>query len=94
VSRYLEDRARIPPGNLVEVTYEELDARPLEVMQRIYERLDLGDFGRVRPRMAAYLAQLGIFEKNRFEYPAEVVETVNAHWGFAFDAFGYARRGP
>jgi omega-hydroxy-beta-dihydromenaquinone-9 sulfotransferase len=94
VSRYLEDRARIPSGNLVEVTYEELDDRPLEVMQRIYERLDLGDFESVRPRMASYLAQLGQFEKNRFDYPAEVIETVNAHWGFAFDAFGYERRAP
>jgi hypothetical protein len=28
MSRYLEDRARIPPGNLVEVKYEELDTRP------------------------------------------------------------------
>jgi omega-hydroxy-beta-dihydromenaquinone-9 sulfotransferase len=92
VSRYLEDRARIPSDNLVEVTYEELDARPLEVMQRIYDRLDLGDFASVRPRLTAYLESLGRFEKNRFEYPAEVVETVNAHWGFAFDAFGYDER--
>ena len=94
MTRYLEDRARIPPENLVEVTYEDLDARPLEVMQWIYERLDLGDFASVRPRLASYLGSLGRFEKNRFDYPADVVETVNAHWGFAFDAFGYPRRAP
>lgn len=91
VSRYLEDRGRIPPGNLVEVTYEALDERPLDVLQDIYERLGLGDFDAVRPRLAGYLESLGRFEKNRFDYPDQVLETVNRHWGFALDAFGYER---
>ena len=46
------------------------------------------------PAFERYLAELGRFEKNRFEFPAEVVEAVNAHWGFALDAFGYERVEP
>ena len=91
MTRYLADRKQIPSGRLVEVRYEDLDARPLEVLPQIYEALGLPDFEAVRPRIEAYLTGLGRFEKNRFEYPADVVAAVDEHWGFAFEAFGYAR---
>ena len=92
--RYLEDRKRISPGHLFEVRYEELDARPLEVLRSLYETLELGDFDAVRPRLEDYLRGLGTFQKNRFDFPAEVIEKVNQHWGFALDAFNYPRLEP
>ena len=49
---------------------------------------------RSQARRQRYLDQLGSFEKNRFDLSAETVETVNRHWGFAFDAFGYERLDP
>ena len=61
-------------------------------MEQIYSNLELGDFDSVRPRLEEYLASLGTYEKNKFEFPPEVVATVNEHWGFAFDAFGYERQ--
>jgi hypothetical protein len=94
MTKYLDDRKRIPAGRLVEIRYEDLDARPLEVLSEVYGGLGLPAFETVRPHVEAYLASLGRFEKNRFTYPAEVVETVNAHWAFAFDAFGYERLAP
>jgi hypothetical protein len=94
MSSYLEDRRRIPAGNLSEITNEALVERPLDVLRQIYDGLDLGDFAAVEPRLAAYLDGLGRFEKNAFEYPDAVVDTVNRHWGFACDAFGYERRTP
>jgi hypothetical protein len=48
----------------------------------------------VRAPLSAYLCDLGPFEKNVFELPGDVVESVNEHWGFAFDAFGYERLHP
>jgi hypothetical protein len=91
MQRYLEDRKCIAAGRLVEIRYEDLDERPLEVLEEIYDGLSLGDFAAMRPRFECYLDGLGSFEKNRFDFPAEVIETVNARWGFAFDAFGYER---
>jgi len=92
--RYLDERKQIDPGRLVEVRFEDLDERPLEVLEAIYQKLDLGDFAALRPRFERYLEGLGRFEKNRFELPAEIVATVNERWGFAFDAFGYERLVP
>jgi len=94
MTKYLDDRKRIAPGHLIEIRYEDLDERPLEVLPDVYRTLDLPDFEVVRPTITTYLEGLGEFEKNRFSYPADVVETVNASWGFALEAFGYERLVP
>jgi hypothetical protein len=94
MTKYLEDRKHIAPERLFEVRYEDLDERPLEILERIYHHLELGDFGAVRPQLETYLAELGTFEKNVFEFPREIVEAVNENWGFAFEAFGYQRLDP
>jgi hypothetical protein len=94
MGRYLDDRKQVPKGQLFEVRFEELDERPLEVLPQLYEALGLGGFERALPEFERYLGQLGTFEKNRFEFPTDVVEAVHQHWGFALDAFGYPRIQP
>lgn len=94
MSRYLEQREAIPPGRLFELRYEDLDAKPLQTLETLYRALALGGFDRALPEFERYLAELGTFEKNVFEYPADVIETVEREWGFALDAFGYARIAP
>lgn len=94
MGKYLEQRGLIPEGHLVEIRYEDLEARPMPILEEIYKTLELGDFESVRPRLEAYLDSLGSYEKNRFEFPADVVQTVNENWDFAFDAFGYERLDP
>ncbi|MCP4039093.1 MAG: sulfotransferase [bacterium] len=91
---YLEQRQLIAPGHLVEIRYEDLDARPMPILEEIYKTLELGDFEAVRSRHEDYLATLGTYEKNRFEFPADVVQIVNDNWDFAFEAFGYPRLSP
>ena len=89
ISSYLQQRSLIPADDLVEIRFEDLDQRPMEQLEGIYRQLQLGDFETVRPAMQAYLDSLGVFEKNQFQFSDEVIEAVNEHWGFAFDAFGY-----
>jgi hypothetical protein len=94
MTKYLEERKRITPNRLVEIRYEDFDADPVGILRQIYDTLELGDFETVRPRFVSYLEGLGTYEKNVFEFPAEIMETVNKSWGFAFDAFGYERISP
>jgi hypothetical protein len=94
VGRYLADRKRIPEGRLLEIRYEELEQRPLEILNQIYRALDLGGLDRALPEFERYLGELGSYEKNRFDFPHHVVDAVNRHWGFALEAFGYERIEP
>jgi hypothetical protein len=94
MGRYLDTRDSLAPGRLFEARYEDLDRCPLEVLEQLYEALELPDFEAARPAITKYLEELGTFEKNRFDFPPDVVEAVNEHWGFALDAFGYEKLEP
>jgi hypothetical protein len=92
--RFLTDRRLIPPGNLVEVRFEDLEAAPLEELRRVYEGLGLPGFAAAEPAFRSYLDSVSGYRKNAYELDRETIEKVNAHWAFAFEAWGYKRRVP
>jgi hypothetical protein len=94
MKKYLADRSLIPKGRLVEIRYEDLEARPLAVLEDIYTSLELGDFEITRPGVEEYLATLDTYQKNEFDFPPEIVRDVNEKWGVAFEEFGYRRIEP
>jgi Sulfotransferase family len=57
IQKYESDKALIPPGQLVETTYEDLTKRPLDTLQRIYEDLRLPNFEVARPEFARYMEE-------------------------------------
>ena len=87
---YFDQRHLVPPGRLVDIAYEELEARPLQVMEEIYEKLGLPGFEAFPPRLQAYLDTLNGYQKNRFpELPPDVKEKVASAWRRAFEEWGY-----
>jgi len=89
MQRFLEDRARIPPGNLVEVRYEDLERDPLGQLRRVYETLGLPGFAQAEPHIRKYVESQRSYEKNKLKLSDENRRLVTEHWGFAFRAFGY-----
>lgn len=93
--RYLQDRSLLSESQLVEVSFADLESKPLAVLERIYERLELGDFERLRPTVAEYVRSIATYQKNRFrDLSADEIALVDHHCGFAFDEWGYDRRAP
>jgi len=87
---YFDQRDLIPPGRLVDVAYEDLEARPVQVVAKIYEELGLPGFEAFLPRLQAYLDTLDGYRKNRFpELPPDVKEKVVSAWRRAFEEWGY-----
>ena len=89
---YLRARGSVPPGALVEVCFEELEANPVATLARIYSSLGLEGFERARPSFERYLASQEGYRKNAFDIPAEEVSEVRRRWGPLFRAWGYADR--
>ena len=87
--RYLRDRESIPPGNLVEVRFEDVEADPLGELERIYQRLRLPGWEAARKPIAAYAASLAGYRKNLYRIDQRVVRIVDRDWGFAVKAWGY-----
>jgi hypothetical protein len=91
LQRFLHDRPLIPPGNLVEVRFEDLEVAPLDQVRRLYEVFGLPGFAEAEPAFRTYLDGVAGYQKNHYELSAETVEKVNRHWGFAFEEWGYAQ---
>lgn len=93
--KLLADKTLIPPGNYVEVRYEDLSKAPLDELRKVYETLGLPGFAEAEPAFSAYLDSIAGYKKNVYkEVDDSIIERVNENWQFALDALGYERLEP
>lgn len=89
---YFADREVIPPGQLVEIAYEDLERDPAGQVRAVYEGLSLGDFEPFRPVLENYLTSIADYRKNRHRPLEDATRTrVAEAWGRCFDVWGYPR---
>lgn len=86
---FFSQRDCVPPGQMCEVKYEDLIRAPTESLRRIYERLDLGDFERIRPKVEESMQKRSGHRANRHSLPDETVATIQRRWAPYLAAFGY-----
>ena len=94
MERFLEQRMLIPSGNLVEMRFTDLETEPIEQLRRIYDKLGLSGFSDAEPAFRSYLDSIAGYRKNAYTLSPEAIETVNRHWPYAFDEWGYRRLDP
>lgn len=84
------DLDQIPPGQFVEIAYEDLEVEPVEQLRRIYGAVNLGDFDRVEPQVRGYLESISGYRKNRHRPLDPATRSkIAARWAFVFDRWGY-----
>lgn len=89
---YFEDRDAVPPGQLVEIAYEDLDRDPVGQVRAVYEGLALGDFEPFRPTLERYLGSIADYQKNRHRPLDDALKSRIADaWSRCFEAWGYPR---
>lgn len=86
---FLKDRHLIPPGNLVEIRYEDFVADRMRWLQTIYDTLALGDFAERADSLQAYIDSVHSYEPHRFAEDLRLRARIDAQLGFAFAALGY-----
>jgi len=87
---YFDQRHLIPAGRLVDVAYEDIEARPVAVLRDVYDRLGLTGFEAFRPRLQAYVDSLSGYRKNRLqEIPTPLREKVATAWRRTFEEWNY-----
>ncbi|MGL6095205.1 MAG: sulfotransferase, partial [Fimbriiglobus sp.] len=79
----------IPPGNYVEVRYEDLVKDVTAGVETVYAGLSLPGFTDVRPKLEAFAAGNKGYETNKWALTREQRTHVREHWGDIVTRLGY-----
>ena len=86
---FQRDRRLIPPGDLHELRFDDLEKSPRDCLAKLYQELSLPDFERFWPRVSVYLESIAGYKKNTYTLTEEVRAKVNRRWRFFFERYGY-----
>ena len=92
--RLEEGRRLLGPGRICDVHYEDLVANPEATIRSVYERLNLGGWEEMQPRLAEFTATLRGYETNKYELSMEQREEIRRRWGRVAERYGYEMREP
>ncbi len=92
IRRYEATKSLIPPGQLHELRFEDLETDPLGEMHRVYEALKFSGWDAMIPRLREKMPEHTAYKKNRFALDEDTMRRVYDRWKFAFECYGYPRR--
>ena len=89
MQRYLKDKDMVPPGQLMELAYDDFVKDPVESMRSAYQTLHLGDFSYGESKMKAFADRQKKFKVLDHPLPAEEkkivsekLEHIIRHWNY------------
>jgi hypothetical protein len=86
---YLAQKKLIPEGNLIELSFTELEQNPDDILKRIYAKLNLEGYEFAKPMFDAYNADSKSYKKNTHRITAGQLRLVQDEWGFAMKTYDY-----
>ncbi len=89
LDRLYRDTDDLPEDQFAEVRFEDLEAQPLDELERLYRQLDLPGWEAARPVTENYLGRVADYSKNTYRYDADVRTTVQSAWGRFVERWGY-----
>jgi len=91
LKRLYADTADLPESQFIEIAYADLDRQPMQCLEQIYARLDIGEFTEVAARVEDYLKSIRGYKKNPHRFSAETLDTIDAAWGEWLQRWEYKR---
>ncbi|MCP5061067.1 MAG: sulfotransferase [Ignavibacteriae bacterium] len=80
----------IPKNNFVEISFEEFEKNPLDVINEIYSKLSIPNFESIRSNLVAYIDTLKDYQKNKFDnLDDELKQKLIIEWGNYYKKWGY-----
>ena len=89
MTRYMDDRDRIPSGNLTEVAYDDLVANPLETIEGVYSELGLPGWEEARTGIAEHVLAQRSYRPKQHTLSPDDIAAVEEQWGFALREWDY-----
>lgn len=89
IHKYLDERRQIPPENLIELSFDDLQSDPLNILERIYTQFGIPDFEQVKGNFSGYLQQSKGYKKNVHHISKDLLDKILQRWDFAMKEWGY-----
>jgi hypothetical protein len=86
---YQAQKTLIPPGNLLELRFEEFEKNPVDELKKIYSDLLNEDFNLAEPYLAKYMNSLTGYSKNRYSASGDSLNKVVSEWGHYMKLYNY-----
>lgn len=89
MSSYFKQRENIPTEDLLETSFEELEADPEKVLSEIYSKFGLERSDECVERHTRYLEGQKSYQKNTHRLTRSQIESIRSEWGFALEEWHY-----
>jgi hypothetical protein len=89
--QFEQDRQHIEPHRFHELRYEDLVENPLGQLETLYNKLGLGGYEAVVPKLQAYLQENKDYKTNKFQFEDELTDEIDRRWGRWMRPYGYCQ---
>ena len=90
MSDYLNQKELIPSGNLIEVSYNELEENPTAILNKIYETLNFDNYDLASKNFESYIDKLKSYKKNTHKINKNQLDILLKEWGFTMELYNYS----
>ena len=88
---YTADKPLLKPGQITEISYDDLVADPVGTLEKIYADIGIDGFEKKRPLFEEFAATQKDYKKNKFSIAPEIAEKIAVRWKPYLDRYGYAK---
>jgi hypothetical protein len=89
MEQYEQTKKFIPRSNLIEVKFEDLENRPLEIIKNIYDKLGIKGFEKSQADITSYINSQKNYEKNNYRCNKELTDKIFLRWGKDIERWNY-----
>jgi len=86
---YFEQSRQLDRNHLFELSYDDLEHNPLEMLKSLYGQLGLDGYADAKPRFQRYLEQERNYAKNQYSISEADKRVIYQNWRETFSQYGY-----
>lgn len=90
MQKFFEEKKLIPPGNLVEIKYEDFEVNQIGELERIYHQLKLPNFEQAKDNFEKYIAAQANYQKNQYTWNEQTSSKIKKYWNFTIEQWNYS----
>lgn len=90
LNKLYNDTKSLPKEQFQEVKYEELDARPMPVLEQLYSALELPSWEHAQSSTSRYLNKISGYKKNPHHYQPNLKHLIDQNWGEFIEKWDYS----